>query len=239
MSSNRSPKAKSLRATRARKSTVKKNQVKSLSSAPGGQAWIMPRRGIAYPDSLRTNLKYIIPLQQILGGGTTNSLRFTSNAYDVDSALASTAMAYFAELALVYSRFRTLGMKYQFHVSNQELFPQAIIHGFATNSIGATALGQNYASGPYIRTDLLSDVRGNAANKICSGAITIQKLFGTPQALYDDLYTGSTTSSTLATAATGNCYIGSVSAAIPVSGWFVTGFIELDVLFTRRNSLFS
>lgn len=237
MTMNSSRKAKPLRAVPGRRTRVKKNTVQSLSSAHGGNHWMIPGRSLAFPDSLRTNLRYILPIQQVLGGGTTNSLRMTSNAYDVDSALASTAMAYFAELALVYSRFRTLGMKYQFKVSNQELFPQSMIHGFSTASISATGLGQNYASGPYLKTDLLSDVRGNASNKTFNGSITMEKLFGTTQALFDDLFTGSTTSSTLSTTATANCYIGAVSAAIPVSGWFVTGFIELDVLFTRRNSL--
>ncbi len=235
MSKTRSQKAKSLRAAGGTRTTVKKNQ-RSLNSAHGGNLWMIPRRSLAFPDSLRTSLRYILPLQQVLGGGTTNSLRMTSNAYDVDSALASTAMAYFSELALVYSRFRTLGMKYQFQVTNQELFPQAMIHGFSTTSVSATGLGQNYASGPYLYTHLLEDVRGSRT-RLFNGSITIEKLFGTTQALYDDLFTGSTTASTLASAATGYCYIGSVSAAIPVAGWFVTGFIELDVLFTRRNSL--
>jgi hypothetical protein len=112
-----------------------------------------------------------------------------------------------------------------------------MIHGFSIGSFGSTALGQNYASGPYLHTDVLSAVNGSHSTRIYTGRIEVAKLFGTTQALVDDLFTGSTTSSTLSSSATGNVYIGAVSASVPVNGWFVTGHIELDVLFDRRNSL--
>jgi hypothetical protein len=211
----------------------------TIPKSDAGSIWSMPRRSIAFPDSLRTNLRYVIPLTQVTGGGTTNSLKFTSNAYDVDSALGSTAMAYFAELAPVYSRFRTMGVSYRFVCTNQEAFPNAMIHGFMTNSLSSTGLGQNYASGPYVQTDLLSAVNGSHSTRIYTGSLTVAKLFGTTQALVDDLFTGSTTSSTLSSSATMYIYIGAVSAAVPVNGFFVTGEICLDVLFDRRNSLFS
>lgn len=201
--------------------------------------WNIPKRMVAFPDSLRTNLKYILPLQQVVGSGTTNSLRLTSNAYDVDSALASTAMAYFSEIALVYSRFRTLGIKYQYVVTNQETFPVAMIHGFSTLAISSTGLGQNYASGPYFHTNVLSESRGSRSTATYNGSITVEKLFGTTQALFDDTFTGSTTSSTLPSGSTAHTYIGSVSAAVPINGWLVTGYIELDILFDKRNSLFT
>jgi hypothetical protein len=201
-----------------------------------GTVWTIPKH-LGFPDATRSRLRYILPLQQVLGGGTTNCLRMTSNAYDVDSALASTAMPYFAELAAVYSRFRTLAMSYCYRVSNSETFPQGMIYGFMTNSVSATALGQNYAGNAYMHESILSPVNGATSSRTLTGTVTIEKLFGTTQALFDDLFTGSTTSSTLSTSATANCYIGSVSAAIPVAGWHVTGHIELDVLFDRRNSL--
>jgi hypothetical protein len=226
-----------------RKRTMKKGRKrkrigkgKGPSQAPAGLSTYVPR-AIGFPDSSRSKLRYIIPLQQVLGGGTTNSLRFTSNAYDVDTALASTAMASFAEYAAVYSRFRTLRMHYCFRVSNSETFPQGLIFGFMTNSVGATALGQNYAGNKHMRTTILSPVNGSTSSRTLSGSVSMTSLFGGTQPLYDDLFTGSTTSSTLATSATANCYIGSVAAAVPVNGWFVTGFIELDVLFVRRNAL--
>ena len=207
------------------------------NNSASGNALLLPKR-MPFADSLRTCLRYIIPIQQVLGGGTTNSLRFTSNAYDVDSALASTAMSYFAELAVIYSRFRTLGIKYRFEVTNLEAFPITVIAGVMTNSLGSTSLGQNYAGNPYIQTHIVSQLNGSKNTLIVTGSVSIHKLFGTNQALFDDLFTGSTTSSTLSSSATANCYIGAVGAAVPVAGWFVTGTIELDIVFHRRNDLF-
>lgn len=207
------------------------------NNSASGNVLLLPKR-MPFADSLRTVLRYTIPIQQVLGGGTTNSLRFTSNAYDVDSALASTAMSYFAELAVIYSRFRTLSIGYRFEVSNLEAFPITIIYGIMTNSLGSTSLGQNYAGNPYMRTHIVSQVNGSKNTQTVTGSVSIHKLFGTNQALFDDLFTGSTTSSTLSSSATANCYIGSVGASVPVAGWFVTGTIELDIVFHRRNDLF-
>lgn len=228
--------AKPLRAVPGKQTRVKKNR-NSLQDAAAGLNWKIPSKRLAFPDSLRTNLRYIIPIQQVLGGGTTNSLRFTSNAYDVDSALASTAMAYFAELATVYSRFRTLGMRYEFMVTNQETFPQGMIHGFMIPAVTSTGLGQNYSSNPYMYTDILSESRGSRSTSTYRGRVKIDQLFGSAQALYDDTFTGSTTSSSLPSTSTANLYVGAVSAAVPVNGWLVTGWVELDVLFHKRNSL--
>lgn len=202
-----------------------------------GSIWQLPKR-LAFPDSLRTELRYTIPLQQVLGGGTTNCLRFTSNAYDVDSALASTSMSYFAELAAVYTRFRTLAVRYVFDVENSETFPISLIHGIMTNSLGSTSLGQNYAGNPYMKTLIASPINGSKSTSRMVGGVSIAKLFGSNQATFDDLFTGSTTSSTLSSSATANIYIGAVSAAVPVAGWFVTGTITLDLVFSRRQDLF-
>lgn len=226
------------RGLKSRKGNAKVGRVTNSNLALGGTSWIKTRQ-IAFPDSLRTTLKYVIPLQQVLGGGTTNSLRFTSNAYDVDTALGSTAMAGFTELAAVYSRFRTLAVKYSFKVANQEAFPVQMVHGVMTNSVGSTALGANYAENQYMHESLLCDVRGGHSSRTFTGRVDIAKLFGTPQALFDDLFTGSTTASTLSSSSTANIYIGGVSAAVPVAGWFVEGFIELDLAFIRRNSILS
>jgi len=174
-----------------------------------------------------------------VGGGTTNSFRYTSNAYDVDSALASTAMAYFGELAIVYSRFRTLGMKYRLIIENQEAFPVQTVYGFMTQSLGSTAVGVNYAENKHMNCNILSAINGSRSTATYTGQVNICDLFGSNQALFDDLFTGSTTSSSLSSSATANLYIGTVGAAVPVNGQFVCGWIELDVLFTRRNSLIS
>lgn len=230
MSNQRNKKAKSLRAAPGKKSRVNKNDSRS------GSVWSIPK-WLGFPDATRATLRYIIPLAQLTGGGTTNSFRYTSNAYDVDAALASTAMAYFAELAVVYSRFRTLGMRYHFKITNQEAFPCQTIYGFMTNSLGSTSVGANYSGNPYMKSDILSAINGSRSTSTYEGGCSIENLFGSNQALFDDLFTGSTTSSTLSSSATANLYIGTVSASVPVNGQFVCGWVELDVLFNRRNSL--
>jgi len=233
MVNHRSKKAKSLRAARQGKS-VKKFQ---SQSGQFGSVWNIPKQ-IGFPDCTRASLKYTIPFQQTAtGAGQINSLRMTSNAYDVDAALASTAMSYFSELAAVYSRFRTLGMRYRFEVSNQEAYALSMIYGFMTNSVSSGSLGQNYAGNPYMHSEILSPINGSNSTMIYNGRITTERLFGTQAALYDDLFTGSTTSSTLASSNTINCYIGSIHPVVPTNGYFVQGFIELDVLFFRRNSV--
>lgn len=235
MVNQRRKKAKSLRAARGRKPRYNNNKL-GLATSEAGKIWSIPKQ-IGFPDTLRTDLEFIIPLTQITGGGTTNSFRFTSNAYDVDPALGSTAMAYFAELAIVYSRFRTLRMSYKVDIENQEAFPVGTVYGFMTNSLGSTAVGQNYAGNQYMHEGILSAINGSRSVSTYTGSVAINQLFGSNQALFDDLFTGSTTSSTLSSSATANFYIGTVSAAVPVNGQFITGHIKLDILFTRRNSL--
>lgn len=206
------------------------------SSSGAGSVWHIPK-WLGFPDQLRTDLRYIIPLSQLTGGGTTNSFKFTSNAYDVDSALGSTAMAGFSELAAVYSRFRTLGVKYHFQIENQEAFPVQTIYGGMTTSLGSTAVGANYAGNKYMHTNVLSAINGSRSTSTYTGSVRMNYLFGSNQALYDDLFTGSTTSNTLSSSATGYFYIGTVAATTPVNGQFVGGWIELDVLFTRKNAI--
>jgi len=222
---------------RKNQNKLSKNQLMLTNNSASGMKWQLPQR-LAFPDSLRTRLQYSIPLQIIVGGGTTNSLRFTSNAYDVDPALGSTAMPYFTELSAVYTKFRTLGVKYNFQVTNAEAFPLAMIYGIMINSLGSTALGVNYAGNPYMHTMILSQSNGSQSTRTFQGGVSLPKLFGTNQVLFDDLFTGSTTSSTLSSSATANIYIGAVGAAVPVAGWFVNGTIELDLVFTHRKDVF-
>lgn len=189
------------------------------------------------PQSYFMTCIYTIPMYQIVGGGTTNSIRFRSEAYDVDPALATTAMANFAELAAMYSRYRCHALKYVFNVTNQEAFPVQLIHGFSTAVFGATALGANYAENRFFHTCILSPINGAKSTLTLVQKVKSTTLFGSIQPLTDDLFSGSTTSATLSASATMNCYIGGISAAVPVNGFFVGGTVELDLEFYRRNDI--
>lgn len=164
------------------------------------------------PEEYETDLTYLVLDVLASVGAFGASLRFQSNAYDVDPALASTAMAGFAELATIYQRFRTIGMAYQFSCFNQELFGMTLIHGFSNTSIASGGLGIGYAGNPLFRSTAIGGVNGMSL-KTCSGSATVVQIVGTAQPLYDDLFTGSTTSSTLPTSGTVYCYLGWLSNA--------------------------
>jgi len=248
MPRKRSRNAKPLRAVRGNKTSVKKNSRVArgkndypLPMTPNiGSLWYNPNpsfRGVA--DSLRTKLRYVLPFQTVLNAGSlVSSLRFTSNAFDVDASLGSTAMAYFSEIAAMYSRFRTLGMKYKFQVSTNEVHSIAYVHGFMSQSLSSTGVGLNYAEGPYVFTAVSGGINADPT-KTFEGQVAVSKFFGTQQALVDDTFTGSTTSSTLPASGTLYLYIGAVSTAFLAAGFDVTGFVELDLLFYDRNALFS
>jgi hypothetical protein len=210
-----------------------------LSMTPNiGTLWFNSGvRGVV--DSVRTKLRYVLPFQTVLNAGSSvSSLKFTSNAFDVDAALGSTAMGYFGELAQIYARFRTLGMKYRFDVSTNETHSLAYVHGFMSQSLSSTGVGLNFAESPYVFTGLSGGINADPT-KTFTGQVTVAKLFGTQQALVDDTFTGLTTSSTLPTSGTMFLYIGAVSTAVLTAGFDVTGFVELDILFYDRNSLVS
>jgi len=193
---------------------------------------------IGTADSLIVPLRYVVPIQTITSAGVLGNLRFTSNAFDVDAALGSTAMAGFAEYATLYSRFRTMQMSYKFDVVNSDAVGCNVLSGFLTASLASTALGANYVENPYMKMKMIGGING-ASRTTLGGRCRCEDLFGTKQALYDDLFTGSTTSSTLSSSATMNLYLGVAWPTIPTNGVIVTGFVTLLVHFFRRNSLIS
>jgi hypothetical protein len=226
--------AKSLRAARGRRPRSRKTQLNQVTCYG---STLHLSRPLAIADGLQVKLRYILPIQTI--GATAsvlNSLRFTSNAYDVDPSLGSTAMTGFAEYATIYSRFRTLDMSYDFTVVNLDAVGKEVISGFLTASVAATALGSNYAENPYWKRKMIATSQGTS---LCNmkGSLAVAKLFGTTQALHDDLFVGTTTSSTLSANATMNVYIGCNSPIVPVNGFTVSGSVTLNIHFFRRNAL--
>lgn len=247
MARKRRSKVKSLRATPVRKNRVKKNRKSRtvgryaypLNMTPTmGKLWYNPLvQGC--PDAIRIRLRYVVPFQTVLDGAHSSSaLKFSSNAFDVDSALGSTSMAYFAEYATLFARFRTLGMRYKFDVATLETHGIGYIHGFSSLSVAGSGVGLNYAETPYMHQFISGGINADSTHTV-SGQITVAQLFGSEQPLVDDTFTGSTTSSTLPASATMYLYIGAVSTAFLAAGYDVTGFIELDIMFYDRNTLLS
>jgi hypothetical protein len=188
------------------------------------------------PQEYRTVLRYNTYGLVTAIAGFGASVKFGTNAYDVDPAVGSTAMPYFAELAAIYGRFRTLRISYKFIVMNQEAFPVTILTGFSQTSLSSGSLTA-YAGNPLWKTTAVGPLTGNSTKTI-QDSKTVCQIYGSQQPLFDDLFTGSTTSSTLATASTmwAYCGINSVNPLTAV-GMIVTTEISLDVLFFRPNLL--
>jgi hypothetical protein len=232
MSKKRNKSAKPLRAVRVRKTQSRKFQQRGVVAV---QMYDSPRT--IMPPEFDTNLKYLVQdvVTNVAGFGA--SIRFTNNAYDVDPALASTAMPGFAEFAAFYARFRTLKVSYKFSCFNQEAFGLTLIHGFSNASIASGSLGITYAGNPLFKTTCIGAQTGNST-RVCAGSASVSKIVGTVQPLYDDLYTGSTTSNTLPTASHVHAYIGYLSAnAGTAAGLAVTVEITLRVRFYKPNFL--
>lgn len=227
---------------------------KSLRAAPGSQPELRKRRNQqsknlamtlyksprpVMPKEYDTTFRYLIQYVVTTAGGLLANIRFTTNAYDVDPVLASTAMAGFTELAALYARFRTLRMSYKFTACNQELFPVSIIHGFSNVVITSAALGLNYAENPLMSCHMLGPLTGQGRGSYARSS-SVGDISGTNQYLLDDLYTGSTTSSTLATAGTCHCYFGVIgNQLLTAAGVLVTAEISLHVRLYRPTFIIS
>jgi len=197
-------------------------------------------KNIFAADSLCVPLRYILPYQSISNvGNSLASIRLTSNAYDVDSALGSTSMAGFTEYAAIYSRFRTLAMSYTFSFANQETFPVSVFSGFMTTSLSSGSVGANYCENPYMHAlRVIGPLTGNGITTQ-KGSVDIPRLFGASGALEDDLYTGSTTSSTLSSTGTAHLYAATACNVGTASGVICQGEVTLFIQFYRRNALIS
>jgi len=191
------------------------------------------------PDEFVTDLKYITDTIMTNAGGTKASLQFRTEAYDVDPALASTAMPGFLEMSSIYARFRCLKMSYKFSIANQEAFSVSIIHGFSNSSIASGALNIEYAGNPLFTTAIVGPATG-MNTKVLRKSASIVKIAGTKQPLFDDLYTGSTASATLPTAGTNYCYVGVITPIVMTAlGVFVTVEVTLKLQFYRMKLLLS
>lgn len=200
--------------------------------------WIAPR--MVMPAEYDTSFKYIVDVVVGTAAATLSSVRYTTNAYDVDPTLASTAMPGFTELAALYARFRTLRMAYKFNVCNAEAFPVHVIHGFSNVSVASGSLGMNYGGNALMSCSILGPLTGQGRS-IFSRSASVGQISGSTQYLYDDVFTGSTTSSTLATAGTCYCYLGLSAGAnvFTAAGAIVQVEITLHVRLSRPTFLVS
>lgn len=236
MSRKRSRKAKSLGAARG---NARKQNVGAMSEPRTGGMVMYRSPRTMMPSQYVTNLRYLIDTVVTGVGSTQANIQFRTEAFDVDPTLGSTAMPGFTELAGIYQRYRALRMSYKFSAANQEVFPVSIIHGFSNTSISAAALNLQYAGNPLFSTGMLGPLTGQSRGVFRKAAM-VTDIAGTKQALYDDLYTGSTSSATLATAGTSYCYFGVITPIImTAAGVFVCVEITLQLQFYRPKFILS
>jgi len=187
------------------------------------------------PQEYVTNLTYTTTGVLNSVGALLSSVKYRTEAFDVDPALGSTAMPGFTELASIYARYRTLAISYKIHYSNNEVFPLQILAGFSNSSISTGTLTSNFAGNPTFQSRIAGPIGGTCTGTV-KGYTTIVAFSGTKQPLYDDVFTGSTTSATLGTAGTVYANFGIIST-LPVlsAGCAIDVRITLTIQFDRSN----
>lgn len=171
------------------KKTVKKNRARGeqilLMTSPGSL-----RTNLAIAPSIVVNLKYQDPTWMYgNNGGFVWSTRFRMNsAYDPDPHALSGSMAYFAEYANMYTRYRVIQFKYSITCSNQMTEP--VIFTVAPSK---EDLGDNFANILEVaelnggRTALLGS--GGSMNRASlSGTINLSTYSGSPSYMVDDIF---------------------------------------------------
>lgn len=204
-----------------------------------GLTWRMPSSTM-FPDNLVTTLHYVSPMTAVAPGAVTNFTKYyRSDAYDVDPALGSTAMAGFTELAAIYGNFRTLKMRYQFRIQSFEATQSvSVTHGWLPNlTTMPGSLTPNYGENPYFRTDMLGPPSGGQGLKTFVGQMDLSRLIGSKMEIFDDTFVGSTSSSTLSRVVV--CCFGLNTPAIFATGIDYQAKISLELHFFRRNAVIS
>lgn len=181
------------------------------------------------------DLKYTRIYTMNSAGAVFMQQLYQTNAYDVDASLGSTAMPGFAEWAGFYARFRPLKISYLFEISNNENFPVLAL-AMLSNDGGLTINNPEYLGNPLTKGKMMGPIGGACTATLKGGATTVT-ISGTRQPLFDDLYTGSTTSSTLASAGTNYLYLaGLTTGPVFVTGIGVRATVILKVQFYRPRS---
>lgn len=164
--------------------------------------WRAPRP--LMPSEYVTNLRYTAIQSFNWNGIYYNHLYFQTSPYDVDPTLGNTACPGLAQFAAFYARVRPLRMTYKFDVCNNEAFPVFIASGFTSEVLVTPDV--DVAGNPLWKKGVLA-AKGGQDRLRMKDSRTIVAIAGTKQALYDDLYTSSTTSDTLQTPGTNYAYL--------------------------------
>jgi len=191
---------------------------------------------LAWPQEYVTTLRFIACGIINSAGTSTNALRLTSNAFDIDPALGGTTMPGFDQYAGLYQRFRTLSMSYDVELMNIEAFNMLGYTGF-TNDSSAVVSHQNCGN-PLWKIGTMGPLTGFNKLKL-KDSKTLVQIVGTRQPLVDDIFTGSTTSSTLSAAGTVSLWIAveSPSAVIIPNGCNYKVTLDVMIQFYKKQQI--
>lgn len=191
---------------------------------------------IGWPQEKVVDLVYTTAYAMTSVGAANVSTKYVSEAYDVDPTVGGHVMPGFTQYANFYARYRTLAMSYEVEFANKEAFPVVCIAGFS-NSTAAVVDLENCGN-PLWKTKLVGALTGYNLAKL-KDSRTIVEISGTKQALYDDLFTGSTTSATMPTAGTIAVYFAAQTptGVFTAAGLDVKVRLTLKLQFSRANTI--
>lgn len=190
------------------------------------------------PQEYVTTLRFSSQQYLTAVGNTQKTVRFIDDAFDIDPTVGGTSMAGFSELATIYARYRPLRATLSCEFANLETFPLACML-LMSNSSAATPLAYADIGNPFSRKCMITGVLGGMSLAKLHVSAAKTAIAGTQQPLYDDLYTGSTSSASLATAATTNMFIGIESSnnlTLAGGSVLISFTISLTLQFYRQNS---
>jgi len=213
----------------------KRLNLQKKSSSGGGAETRVTKLGMS--DCIQLVLKYTVLETLTSIAATSASVKMNNCAYDVDTALASTSMPYFSEIAAFTGRSRVLNYHIQGKIVNNEAFPVAVLSMLTVSSIGATSVTETYAGNPHTSTAMLAAKGGKDECSIFRKA-SIMAIAGSKQAIYDDAYTSSNTSNSVLSSALTYAYISITSiAALTAVGVSLLLEVSMKTLMYRRISL--
>jgi len=198
----------------------------------------IPRQvGLILPDMYRTKLRFWKQVSFNFAASLVSAVRFRPTAaFDVDPTVASTAMAGFAEMALIYNTYRVISSAIDVQVITSSVANPTNISVVATNldpgATPPTAFIFAQREQPYSKfgTTGLS----GSLPLVLKNLMSTQRMYGAKAIRFDDNFSSVVTSSP-----NNNWFwviCGLVSVLDPNLTW-VTVTIDVDVEFYDRNVL--
>lgn len=220
-----------------KKKSTRNNNTKINKKNPSNA--VLPYRGsqLIIQDKQRTCLRFWKSQAQTLSSTVpVISYRFVpSSAYDVDPAVASTAMPGFQEFANLYSSYRVLGSRCTVEVGNSSSTVCELILCPTNQDPGGAPLANVIIAAkaqPYAVSKMVPAVGAPPTKVVCS--MTTTKLYGSNMTRTDDKF------SSLVTGVPENnwyWFIGLYSQATANSSLTMNFTIDVDLEFYDRKVL--